>query len=375
MTQTLTGRVSGSADGRLEEVITLLEGYARNDPDLSFQAAAYHDGRLILDVWSGRHMAEDSMIVPYSVTKNTIGICIGLLVQRGLLDLDERVAHYWPEFASKGKQHVTVRMLLSHQAGLPQANPPLTWDELLDHHAAALRLADSWPLWYPGSAFGYHAMTIGNLASELVYRTVGRTLHEFFEEEVRRPFDIDFYLGLPSHLDFRRVPVLPMVRPVVDRAPRYGSALTGLVMATPGPALDLGNDERSWRFGHPAASGVGSARGVARMMAAAVTGLDGTPPFLRCDTVEQIGQQQVRGYDEVLGQPDRAHAVVFQKPTSELNFGGPRSFGHDGALGGLACVDPDTGVAVGYTVARAPWPGGADPRAMALAAMLNELLA
>ena len=171
------------------------------------------------------------------------------------------------------------------------------------------------------------------------------------------------------------MPLLTMIQPVGAVPFPPGSALTAVVMNTPGPRVDLGNDEVSWRFGHPAGSGTGSARGIARMMAAAVTGLEGGEPFLTADTVGVIGQQQVRGYDEVLGAPHRAHAVVFQKPTPDLRFGGPRSFGHDGALGGLACVDPDTGVAFAYTVARAPWPGGGDPRAIELAADLNRILA
>ena len=369
------GILHGRADDRLGEVVARLEGFLAADPDLSFQAAAYHDGRLVLDAWGGPHLAEDSVIVPYSVTKNTIGLAVGLLVERGELDLDERVAHYWPEFAVRGKAEVTVRQLLSHQAGLPQTDVPLTWDELLDHHAAAARLADSTPYWRPGSAFGYHAITIGNLGDELVFRVTGRTLHEFYEHEIRAPHDIDFHLGLPAGMEGRRADVLPMIQPVSDTLVREYSALGPKVFAALGGDVDLGNSERSWRYGHPAGSGTGTARGLARLFAAMVTGLDGAAPVLGADTVAAIGQQQIRGYDEVLHQHDRAHAIVFQKPSQQLAFGGPRAFGHDGAAGALACVDPDTGVAFAWTIARGPWPGGADPRAVALAADLGRILA
>jgi hypothetical protein len=165
-----------------------------------------------------------------------------------------------------------------------------------------------------------------------------------------------------------------MIQPASDTLERPWSGLIGAAMQMAGPAVDLANDEASWRFGHPAGSGTATARGLARMFASAVTGVDGVDPFLSADTVEIVGLQQVRGYDEVLGQRDRAHSIVFQKPSQQLSFGGPRAFGHDGAAGALACVDPDTGVAFGYTIARGPWPGGADPRAVELAAALGEAL-
>jgi CubicO group peptidase (beta-lactamase class C family) len=371
---TLDGLLHGSADDRLEEVVARLESFLALDPDLSFQAAAFHDGAPVLDVWGGPHLAKDSVTVPFSVTKNTIGLSVGLLVERGELDLDALVTEHWPEFSAHGKGRVTVRQLLSHQAGLPQATPALTAAELLDHHRAAERLAASAPFWEPGCAFGYHGITIGNLASELVFRLTGRTLHEFYEQEIRAPHGIDFFLGLPAEHDVRKAPTLPMIRPVADSSTIYESILGPTVWTTPGPAVDLANDEVSWRFGHPATSGTGTARGLARLFAAAVTGVEGAAPFLSSETVFAIGRQQVSGYDQVLGQPLRAHSIVFQKPTPSLAFGGPRAFGHDGAMGALACVDPDTGVAFAWTIARGPWPGGADPRAVELARDLGRIL-
>lgn len=370
----LQGPLAGHADPRLGEIVAELDRLLQTDPDLSFQVAAFAHGRLIFDAWGGPHLNRDSLIVPYSVSKNTIGISIGLLVERGQLDLDATVASYWPEFAQAGKSAVTVRQLLSHQAGLPEASPRLSWDEVLDHHAAAARLAATRPLWHPGSAFGYHAVTIGNLASELVYRVTGSTLHEFYEREVRKPLAADFYLGLPGHLDHRRAAVLPMIPPLGEwPPPAFHATRSSIFGPRPGEQIDLGNDKRSWRFGHPAGSATGSAAGIATVLAAAVTGVDGRPALLGEDTVAVIGQQQVRGYDEVLDQHDRAHGIVFQKPSKQLAWGGPRSFGHDGAFGAVACVDPDTGVAFGYTVARGPWPGGGDPRAIGIARQIGEI--
>lgn len=368
--------LNGFVDDRLGAVAEVLRSAVANDPDYSFQVAAYHRGRLVLDMWAGPHMHEDSVMVPYSVTKNTIGIVAGLLIERGLLDLDRRVSDYWPEFAEAGKRDITVRMLLSHQAGLPQTFPALGFDELFDDHAAAARLAAAPPLWFPGSAFGYHAITIGSLAGELVYRITGRTIQRFYEEEIRSVSDIDFYLGLPASEHGRLVPVLPLVEPAAPPSMPWLPALHGVVNQVAGLGLDrVASDPASWQFGHPAASATGSARGLAKLMAVPVTGVDGGEPLLSERTVGVIGQQQVRGYDEVLGQAHRAHGIVFQKPTPNMDFGGPRAFGHDGAQGCFAAVDPDSGVAFGYLVARGPWPGGADPRAISLVRALNDRLA
>ena len=370
----LTGPLHGAADPRLEQIVTRLGRYLRLDPDLSFQVAAYVDGRPVLDAWGGPHLREDSLMVPYSTSKNTIGVTIGLLVERGLLDLDAPVAEYWPEFGAAGKARVTVRQLLSHQAGLPEANPKLSWEEVLDHHAGAQRLAATTPLWFPGSAFGYHGITIGNLADELVYLVTGETLHEVYECEVRAPLGAEFHLGLPAGMEERRAPTLPMIPPLAEYPePEYQPLRPLIFGPRPGGQLDAANDERSWRFGHPAISSTASARGIARVLAGAVTGVDDGGAMLSPATVAVIGQQQVRGWDEVLSKPDRAHAIIFQKPSEELAWGGARSFGHDGAAGAVGCVDPDTGVAFGYTIARGPFPGGADPRAIRVARELGEV--
>ena len=167
-----------------------------------------------------------------------------------------------------------------------------------------------------------------------------------------------------------------MIRPVADTSTIYASLLGPLVFASPGPPVDLANDEVSWRFGHPAVSGTGTARGLARLFAAAVTGVDGAPPFLSADTVADhrpaAGARLRRGARSA---ESRARDRVPEAHSPPLAFGGPRAFGHDGAMGALACVDPDTGIAFAWTIARGPWPGGADPRALALASDLGATLA
>ena len=166
-----------------------------------------------------------------------------------------------------------------------------------------------------------------------------------------------------------------MIRPVVRRIDDLRFSARPVVFTMAGPHVDFANDAVSWRFGHPAGSGTGTARGLARLLAATVTGVDGAAPVaLSADTVEIIGQQQVRGYDEVLGQPGRSHSIVFQKPTAAMAFGGPRAFGHDGAAGAFACVDPDTGSRSRTRSPEDPGRAAATPARSRSAADLGTLL-
>ena len=132
---------------------------------------------------------------------------IARLVDAGLLDPDVPVVHYWPEFGAEGKREISVRQLLSHQAGVPAIDGRFRLEEVLDSAAGAERLAAQRPFWRPGSAFGYHALTIGLLMEELVRRVTGTSLQDVFEREIRSPRDADFYLGLPEALDARYVPI------------------------------------------------------------------------------------------------------------------------------------------------------------------------
>lgn len=357
----------------LDEV---LDGGAFEDDDV--QIAAYVGSQRVVDIAVGQ-VERDSLLIPYSVSKNAIAMSIGLLLERQQINLDAAVAEYWPEFAAGDKDTVSVRQLLSHQAGLPQAVPPLSHDEMGDTVGAAAVLAEQRPLWRPGMAFGYHGVSIGVLASELVRRITGLRLADFFEREIRAPRSIDFYLGLPENLEPRAIDLLPSA-PIAAMAevpfPRLDGQLGrytfGSIAApkTEDQRRELQRRDRS--VGQPATGASVSARGIAALFAEAVVGIS-KPPLLSSDTVEQMAQTQVVGTDEVIG-IQRRYGVVFQKPAPNLVFGGFRAFGHDGAGGALGFHDPDTQISFGYTVRRTPPPGGADARALRIAQAMRSIV-
>jgi CubicO group peptidase (beta-lactamase class C family) len=145
----------------------------------------------------------------FSVSKGVSALVISLLLDNGVIDLDRRVAEYWPEFSAEGKAGVLVRELLSHQSGLVGVEDGFAVDELCHSEVAAQRLAALVPWWRPGSAFGYHSITLGVLMEELVRRVTGATLQQLYAERIRDPYAAAFYLGLPESEEHLFTEVLP----------------------------------------------------------------------------------------------------------------------------------------------------------------------
>jgi CubicO group peptidase (beta-lactamase class C family) len=275
---------------------------------------------------------------------------VALLVQDGLLDLDATVAHYWPEFAVHGKDRLLVREALSHQAGLLGVEGGFALDEFTTAGAAA-RLAAARPSWQPGRQFGYHALTIGILMEELCRRTAGESLQGIYDRRIQAAHGIDFFLGLPEGSEHRYRDVLytsDPQQPWLDPL-----SLDGLNSNAPvSTIMELPNIRAVRAAGMSAAGGVGSAEGLARLYAAATTGIDGAEAFLSPPTVELMSQEQVWGLDRSSGL-DNAFAVVFMKPHPSRNFGSHRAFGHEGANAALGFADPAYGLGFGYIPRRA----------------------
>jgi len=364
-----------------EPVIALFEGYGKDDPTYSAQLSVYVDGEQVIDLAQG--MASDALVPVYSSSKGASATVISLLVQRGQIDLDAPVATYWPEFAQAGKGSVTVRQLLSHQAGLLGVDGGFSWDELLAHGPLAERLAAQRPFWVPGQAFMYHALTIGTLADELVRRVDGRTMADAFKEEVARPRQIDVWMGTPESEDLRSVDALPPtaeeLTAFLQKSPDAlgGGDALGAVALPAGGALDLlatVNEPAFRRVGQPAAGAMASARGLAALYACLRHELNGAPRLLTDETISQMAQIQVAGIELGTGLAAR-FGVMFQVPCPpRWAFGSVGAFGHDGAGGSLAFCDPKFGVAFGYTVQRLPLPGGMDKRAVELAHAVRSCL-
>lgn len=373
----------GTNDLAFDRVRDLFDTYLEADPAFSAQLCIYVGGRPAIDLVGGPRLELDSLTGVYSATKGVAALTVATVIDAGKLDLDGQVRDYWPEFAAAGKATVTVRQLLSHQAGLAAVRGRFELDEVLTGSSrGAARLAAQAPLWRPGTAFGYHALTIGLLMEELVLRATGRRLQEVFESDVRTPRAVDFYIGLPEREDARYVPVTDVVltpgqaAEIAARPP--ADALQETVFTNvlgPDDRSEQGfstNNPRVRRAGPSAIGGVGSARGLARLYADALP--TSASPIADPAVLEAMAQQHSWGMDRTLDVMN-CFGVVFMLPQPRMPFGSLGAFGHDGAGGALAFADPVTDVAFGYIPVPMQYPGGADSRALALARLARDVVA
>ncbi|UNZ22229.1 beta-lactamase family protein [Streptomyces sp. 891-h] len=340
---------------------------AAAEPGLSAQLSVRLHGRPVVDLWTGPDVGPDSLFALYSSGKGAACLVAALLVQDGLLDLDRPVAAYWPEFAAEGKAELTLRDLLAHRAGLVGVPGGFRTSELADDRQLAERLAGARPCWEPGDGYGYHAFTFGALIGEVVRRVTGRTLQEEFDQRLRIPYRLDFYLGLPEREEPRYLPVQPLPPqpphlPAERESLPEPDSLTGIAFnlhADPPTDLTAFANTRTVRAQGPASSGsVGSARGLAAVYAAAISTVEGQPALLRPEVLDEFTARHSFGADLVTGETDH-FLLGFEAQGVRYRSLGPRAFGHSGAVGAQAFADPDSGIAYSYTRRRfAPQGGG-----------------
>jgi len=282
-----------------------------------------------------------------------------MLVERGLLDLDRPVSAYWPEFGAHGKGAITVAQVLSHRAGLPFVPAELTTAEVLNDQVVAEHLAAMRPVWVPGAAFGYHALTVGAMASELTARITGATIAEFFDSEVRCPRGLEAWFHTPEEIEPRVAPVVfPEAQADANPTPGLADAVYANLGGSPSRLDIIANTRDGHTAGLAAASAVASARGLAGAYGAALWD-DGYGRLFGDDTRRAMTQIRSDGLDITTGSVLRFGAL-FMLPWRERPFASWQAFGHDGAADALAFADPEVGLAFGYTTDR-PW-SGQDPR-------------
>ncbi|MBF6081735.1 beta-lactamase family protein [Nocardia cyriacigeorgica] len=351
---------------------------AEEDGQSGAQLAAYLRGRLVVDLWAGAEVTDTTLTGLHSSSKGAAGLVIAMLVQDGVLDVDQTVAHYWPRFATAGKEHITVRDVLTHRAGIIGVAGGFTVAELADERVIAERLIGQRPYFAPRTAHGYGGFVMYAILGEVVRAITGSTVQQLFEQRIRAPYGLDVYLGLPEELDHRYLPILPWrATPEMEAAFAANSpnphGLAGISYNlnargfTAADVMALPNDPQLRRLGQASAGGVGSARGLARMYAAAICGVDGRPPLLTLDTIETISEIHSSGADLVRGQAP--YTLGFEAKGLMHPFLGVHAFGHAGSAGSDGFADPHIGLTYGYTRRRAAFAFNAPENARLAAAI------
>ncbi len=351
--------------------------------------AVYHRGQLVVDLVGGyfdgartQPYTDDTLQIVFSSTKGVVAIAVGMCVQRGLLDYGEKVAAYWPEFAANGKEDATVAQLLSHQCGLISVDQETSLEEALDWKTITSRLAVGTPEWAIGTAHGYHALTYGWLAGELIRRTDGRSPGQFVAEEIAGPLGLDLWIGLPAEQEPRVSPILgelvarsddPAVQAMIDQffgpgSNAYRALFLGGAFAF---AVDGGGTPFNSREVHaaeiPAGNGISNARSMAKLYAATLGPVDGI----------QLLDEPVRDRARAQATPEGEVDACLMGPTTFgmgfmvhgpfTLYSGPGSYGHPGAGGSVAFADPARDLAFAYVMNTMATNLAGDTRAQQLA--------
>jgi CubicO group peptidase (beta-lactamase class C family) len=368
------------------------ENFARRR-ELGGACCAVHNGETVVDLWGGVRNAitgepweRDTMVIIYSATKGLAAMTLALAHSRGWLDYDEHVSAYWPEFAQHGKERITVRQLLAHQAGLYVLDEPVTRELVSDLDRLAVVLARQTPAWPPGERQAYHGITLGFYESELLRRIdpQHRSLGQFFQDEIAAPLGLDVFIRVPDHIPnsrfatmtrpsmlelFRGFP-LRLALDTLNRNSKISKALRGSALPHDDGCVYARNLEV------PSGGAVGTARAIAHAYSAFATG--GRELGLRRETMALLAAPAVppaRGfYDECMKMSGVAFSLGFMKPSAALPFGSARSFGSPGAGGAMGFADPDAGIGYAYVTNKMGTRLAGDPRDLALRNALDSAL-
>lgn len=371
--------IDGSCDDRFADVRLEFERNFAERGEVGASVCVTVGGETVVDLWggiadpeTGRPWDRDTIALMWSCTKGAVALCAHVLASRGVIDLDAPVSTCWPEFAKHGKDLVTVRQALAHQAGVAAITEPLAEGAFLDWDTITDALARQEPLWTPGTRHGYHGLTFGHLIGEVVRRATGRSLGTFFREEIAEPLGLDLWIGLPEAHEGRVAPNLPAPMPGPgDPVPTF--YLTAMTDPTSVGAAMLGNsgglmldpslfNTRPVRAAEiPALNGIGNARALAGMYRPLVLG--GAADGVRLVDEGQVRQMMsviAAGIDASVLVPTR-WAAGFMKahdsrwlPVNDRHnasaFFSEAAFGHAGMGGSLGLADPDAGFSLGYVM-------------------------
>ena len=359
------------------------ENFARRR-EVGAACCVYHRGERVIDLWggirnkeTGEPWQEDTMALFYSTTKGLAAMTLAIAHSRGWLDYDELVCRYWPEFAQNGKEEITVRQLLAHQAGLFALDEPVDKSTIADLDRLAEILARQKPEWEPGERQGYHAITLGYYEGELLRRIDPRhrSLGQFFQDEIATPLGLDLYIRLPESIPDSRL--APLIDPSFSEMVRGFPLRLWPDLLRPHAKIrralegsEFPHDARrvySRNLEIPSGGGVGTARAIARAYSVFASG--GKELGLTERTLQELTAPAIppaRGFFDEVMKGEVQFSLGFMKSNPGFPFGSPGSYGHPGAGGSIGFADPVKQIGYAYVPNRKSVEFSGDPRDVAL---------
>ena len=349
----------GRFDEKFKSIVDCYENQFELGLDIGSSLAITYEGEMVVDIWAGNRdrakslpWEENTIVNVFSSTKNATSLAAYVLADRGQLDFFAPVAEYWPEFAQKGKENILVSHIMSHSSGLPGWDVPVAGEDLYDPDKVAALFETQEPWWEPGTALGYHAISVGNLMGEIIKRISGKTVGNFFRDEIAKPLDIDFHIGLEDKHHSR----VAEIHQAVEANPEdlfeleEGSVMQKVMTNGIITAPDANTTE--WRRAEiPAAGGHGNGRSIAESMALiANKGTYKEKRIFSEDLIRYALEEQIRGNDLVLVEPLR-WGIGFGLPIDNVSWMG---YLEEGACfwagwgGSMSIADTNKRVSFGY---------------------------
>jgi CubicO group peptidase (beta-lactamase class C family) len=362
----------------------ILDGLVESGKERGLQVAAYLDGNLVVDAWSGvadpatgREVDGDSLFTVFSVTKGVTATAFHMLAERGVIDYNAPIVRYWPQFGAHGKERATVRQALTHTVGVPRMPEDVTPEDLCDWDKICTALAEQVPAWEPGTRTGYHAYTWGWILGEIVRRAEGRTIADIVRDDIARPLGIDdsLFFGISDEAEPRVAPLEDGGWLAGQRALPAGALLLGAIPLSVTPSAEVHNRPDVRRASIPAGGGIMSARAVARMYAALARGgeIDGVR-LLSLERIKLATELQTDEVDAALGAPiKKALGYFLGGPLSPMSAR-TTAFGHPGVGGAIAFADPEHRFAFALTKNRLTVDPPGDSPAYTAACAIREAL-
>jgi CubicO group peptidase (beta-lactamase class C family) len=306
----------------------------------------YQHGQPVLDIWAGeakpgKAWEEETKTVVFSTSKGLLSIIGHKLIEDGLLDPDEKVSHYWPEFAANGKENITVAMIMRHRSGLSAVREDLTFQDLQKVTPVEDALAQQLPIWEPDTGYLYHAATIGHLLGKIYFNISGKRLNQLLQELVANPLGVEAYFGTPADIEDEIAQLKSDDAPLIDypfesplywnrRAMTFGKAFTGHV----DDAVGGYNDPRTHQLEFAGAGGVTHARAVAKIYSSLVCETNGVR-ILSDETISKAISRPNIGpniFNDPAPYPVHSLGFIVANPVHSPILS-EKTFGHDG-LGG-----------------------------------------